>query len=297
MEDQQELVRADDYVVNERLVTQIWTNEKKGLKKELISFTFEAMTRANDLAKCLVEISEVDNPKNHSSKLLETENLEGEVWIELCSATTPIDCYIESFLKEMFIGETSKCSITTKSSVITFIIRMKKIEFDGHHFEKTAEEMFNLAKKYKENGVIMFKEHPLFAHNYFNMAAKCLLSYVPFNEIEVELKDSELTREEFESLLENIYLNISACLIKQNRFEEILHVLKFVEDQKEPTSKSIYRLAQAHYQLKNFEKAKELIERVDYKSSKELVQLLGKIQECWKKDNDNYSVMVKKMFA
>lgn len=179
MEDQQELVRADDYDVNERLVTQIWLDEKKGLKKQLLSFKFEVMTKVTDLGRCLVEISDVENPKNHLSKLLDFESLNDEVWVQIGSSLTPIDCYIECFLKEMFIGEISKCSITTKSSIISFVLKMKQIEFKGHHFEKSADEMYHLAKEYKENGVIMFKEYPLFAQNYFNLAAKFLLSYLP----------------------------------------------------------------------------------------------------------------------
>ena len=151
MEDQQELVREDDYNVNKDLIPTIWINERRGLKKELISFEFESMNKSNELAKCLVEFSVVENPGSHLSKYLSNENMESEVWIEMTSANTPVDCYVEEFIQEMLVGETSKCYITTKSGVVSFILTLKKIKFNGEFYEKSAEQMFNLAKKYNSH--------------------------------------------------------------------------------------------------------------------------------------------------
>jgi tetratricopeptide (TPR) repeat protein len=198
----------------------------------------------------------------------------------------------------MFTNETSKCSIAAKSSgVIEFTMKLKRIEFGGYYCEQSAVNMFELAKSYKEKGVKMFKEYPLFAHNYFNLAAKCLLSFNPFDDLEDLLADSSLSKTDFVELLQNVYLNIAACLVKQQRFEDVLHVLSYSKTQDNPSEKAIYRLALAYFHLKQFDNAKATIERISYKNNKDLVQLMAKILENRKVDNENYSCMVKKMFA
>lgn len=280
-----------------KLADKLWEDEKRGLRKELVSFQFHTIVKANDLAKCLVQVWEVRNwePERHQSHYLRTLN--EEFWVELGSAVTPLDCYLELFLKQMMVNETSKCLVKTKSSTIEILMELKTVESSCYYHEKSAQDMFQISKKYKENGVKMFKEFPLFAHDYFNRAAKCLLSYSPFDGIDDFLVGSGIYKKDFEDLLENIYLNISACLIKQGRFDEILHVLKFVASQEHPSDKAIFRLATAHFNLKQFDLAKNAIERIDYKHNKELVQLFGKVQEHSKADDVRYSQMVKKMFA
>jgi tetratricopeptide (TPR) repeat protein len=296
MDTQPEIVR-EKFDVDQHLIDKVWENAGKGLRKEVIDFRYCSVVKASELSKCLIEVLEVNNldPEKHTSNYL--ENIEKELWVEIGYGVTAIDCYVEEFLKQMFTNETSKCSITTKSSgVVEFTIRLKRIEFGGYYCEQTASRMFELAKLYKENGVKMFKEYTLFAHNYFNLAAKCLLSFNPFDDID-DLTDSTIKKSDFEELLQNIYLNIAACLVKEQRYEDIIHVLNYSIAQDSPSDKAVYRLALAYFHLKQFENAKNTIERINYKSSKDLVQLMGKIYECWKVDHNKYSNMVKKMFA
>jgi hypothetical protein len=280
-----------------KLADPLWEDKKRGLKKELVSFEFRSIVKANDLAKCLVEIQAVENwdPERHRSNYL--TKVGEEFWWKLGSAVTPVDCYIEIFLKEMLTNEISKCSISTKSGTIEIRLHLKRVEFSSHYHEKSTEEIFKIAKKYKENGVKMFKDYPLFAHDYFNKAAKCLLSYSPFDGIDEFLIGSGLYKKDFEDLLENLYLNISLCLIKQERFEEVLHILKFVVEQDSPSEKAIFRLATAHFHLKQFDLAKSTIELIDYKNNKDLLQLFGKVQQHSKADDVRYSNMVRKMFG
>lgn len=281
--------------VDKHLVDNSWEDKSKGLRKEAVDFKFVSVVKSSDLSKCLVEILEVNNFNPEVQKSNYLLNTEGEFWLDMGHALTAIDCYVEEFLKQMFTNETSKCFITTKSfGVIDFTVKLKKIEFGGYYCEQPAEKMFELAKSYKENGVQMFKEFPLFAHNYFNLAAKCLLSFNPFDDIET---DSPLKKSDFLELLQNIYLNIAACLVKENRYDDILHVLSYTITQENPSEKAVYRLALAYFHLKQFDSAKNIIERINYKNNKDLVQLMAKIQEHWKVDNDRYSSMVKKMFA
>lgn len=297
MDTQSENVR-EKFDVDQHLIDSVWEDKVKGLRKEVIYFRYCSVVKPSELSKCLIEVLEVSNLNHEKHKSNYLENIENELWIEIGHAVTAIDCYVEEFLRQMFTNETSKCFITTKSSdVIEFTIKLKSIEFGGYYCEQTPVKMFELAKTYKENGVKMFKEYPLFAHNYFNLAAKCLLSFNPFDDIDNLLTDSTLQKTDFQELLQNIYLNVAACLVKEQRYEDVLHVLSYSMTQENPSEKAVYRLALAFFHLKQFEKAKDTIERINYKSNKDLVQLMAKIYECWKFDHNKYSNMVKKMFA
>lgn len=296
MDTQQKNVRAE-YDVDEHLIDAVWEDDSKGLRKELVSFEFSSVVKASELSKCLVEVVEVRNLGDRKSHYL-SESVGKELWIGIGTSVTPIDCYIEEFLKQMFTNETSRCFIKTKSSeCVEFVIKLKEIEFGGFYCEQPASKMFEVAKQYKENGVKMFKDYPLFAQNYFNLAAKCLLSFIPFDNGEDPLADSEIARKDFDELLQNINLNIAACLLKQNRYDDVLHVLKYSVNQAHPSEKAANRLASAYFHLKQFENAKNIIERVNHKGNKDLTQLLAKVYEHWKVDHDKYSNMVKKMFA
>lgn len=299
MDDQPEDVRTK-FDVNKHLIEKVWRDEAKGLRKEVINFRFCSVVKPSELSKCLIDILDIQsfNQEKCKSNYLLEENVGKEFWVEMGHAVTPVDCYIEEFLRQMFTNETSKCFIATKSSgKIEFTMRLKRIEFGGYYCEQSACKMFELAKLYKDNGVKMFKAYPLFAHNYFNLAAKCLLSFTPFVDIEDILTECGLTRKDFEELLQNIYLNIAACLVKHQRYEEVVHVLSYSMSQAEPSEKAIYRLALAYFNLKRFEDAKITIERINYKNNKELVQLMAKVHDSWKADKNNYSNMVKKMFT
>jgi tetratricopeptide (TPR) repeat protein len=155
--------------------------------------------------------------------------------------------------------------------------------------------MYELAKLYKDNGVKMFKEYPLFAHNYFNLAAKCLLSFNSYDDNDDFLKNSTIKKQDYRELLQNVYTNIAACLIKQNRYDEIPSILEFSCKEENPSDKVIFRLATAYYQIHEYEKAKVTIEKIDFKKNKELVQLMTKIQDKRKVDNNNEADMAKRM--
>ncbi|KAG5674538.1 hypothetical protein PVAND_004500 [Polypedilum vanderplanki] len=287
------------YDVNTQLVDKVWEDTTKGLRKEVINFRYCSIVKANELSKCLVNIIHIENldQKVHKSNYISEDNIGNEFWIEMGHALTAIDCYVEEFLKQMFMNETSKCYIKTKSNgTVIFTMRLKRIEFHGYYYEQDAIKMFELAKLYKENGVKMFKgEFFLFAHNYFNLAAKCLLAFGPVDEIDEVLKDTQLTKKEWEELLHNVYINISACLIKEKRYDEIIPIMNFVHKQDNPSEKAIFRLATAYLNIYQYEEAKKTIEKIDYKSNKDLVQLMSKIQHDWKNSKDKDKDMVKKM--
>lgn len=280
-------------------VAKEWTDEKRGLRKELITFKYQSVTKANDVSKCLVAISDVSGLRDdHDTEYLRCEN-NTEYWVTLGDALTPIDYYIEVFLKQMLIGETSRCTINTKSGQsIQFILKLIRIEFGGYFYSKSLPELVHTVQHYKENGVKMFKKYPLFAHEYFSRAAKLLISCLPFNTLqEREMNIDESSPEFLQELLETIYMNLAACLIKEKRYEEALHVLEFTDRTENIPDKAIYRRATAHFHLHQFDEAKLILERINYKENKECNALYRNVFEKWKSSNDKYAKMVKKMFV
>lgn len=280
-------------------IPRIWTNDKKGLKKELISFKFKSVVKANDLSKCSVILSEVEGLQDHHETDILRKGNNVECLVELGRAITPIDCYVELFLKKMAIGEKSRCSITTKSGqVISFVLLMMHIDFDGYYYSKSLQEIVELAQLYKDNGVKMFKKYPLFAQEYFNRAAKLLITCLPFDTLaERELGKNGADPEQLQRLLENIQMNVAACLIKQQRYDEVLHVLEFAKRTENVPEKAIYRRALSCYHLGLLEEAKEILEQVNHHENKEFNALHTNVMNGLKKSNENYSKMVKKMFS
>lgn len=276
-----------------------WVDENKGLRKELVSFDSQLILKANDLSKCFLTIHSVDGlEENHDSKYLRDGNTGIEFSLTLLDAVTPIDCYIEIFLKRMVTGEQSRCYIKTKmGNSIEFTMQLLRVEFGGYLHDLTPIKTLQLAQKYKENGVEMFKKYPLFAHNYFNQAAKLLISYQPYNTLRERfeaLDDSNV--QQFQTLLETIQSNVAACLIRQQRYDDAVYVLNFTEQSTNVPDKAIYRRANALYLLGKLDEAKETIERINYKNNKECSTLYNNISSKLQKSNEKYRNIVKNMF-
>lgn len=292
------MAEAEPTITGNYPIEKEWCDEKKGLRKELVAFKFQSVTKANDLSKCCVAITDLNGLKDqHASKYLRDERRNQDLWITINDAVLPIDCYIELFLKRMLIGETSRCSIKTKSGdYISFVIKLIRVEFGGYYYSKSLAETVTLVQHYKENGVKMYKDYPLFAQDYFNKAAKLLISCEPFETLK-ERESNEANPQELRVLLEAILSNICQCLIKQERYDEAAHVTEFADRTDGVPEKAIYRRANALYFLGKLEDAKQTIERINYKDKKECLLLHTNIVEKLKHADSNYRKMIKNMFA
>ncbi|XP_058467897.1 uncharacterized protein LOC131440543 [Malaya genurostris] len=277
------------------LVQQIWIDEVRGLRKELINFSFISLKKPTELSRCLVTISEVSILDTNDSKILRQHD-SSEQWIDIGKAVTPVDCYIEQFLNQMLSNEKSRCTITSKSNTISFTIQLHRIEDRNYYFEQSAEQMLIVARQYKRNGVEMFPKYHPFAHRYFSMAARCLLSCIPLETPNPSHEDFEIIRE-MQSLLETLYLNISACLIKQSRYEEVLDVLEYIDHQESPSEKAVYRKALAYFHLRQFQQSVSTLCRIDYTCNKDCLALYRRVKNTNHEENIKYNNMIKKMFA
>lgn len=294
------MAREEPQIIGNYAIQREWVDEQKGLRKELASFKFQSVTKANDLSKCCVAITELNGLKDHhDTKYLRDEHRNLDFWITLSNAITAIDCYIEILLKQMLVGETSRCSIKTKTGdCISFVLRLIRVEFGGYIHSKSVQEILVIAHHHKENGVKMFKKYPLFAHQYFNKAAKLLISCQPLKtlkERESSVTEAEVTQ--VRELLETTLSNICMCLIKQQRYDEAVHVTDFVEGADNVADKAIYRRANALFLLGKLDDAKQTIERINYKEQKECLLLHTNISQKLKQSEQNYRKMIQNMFT
>lgn len=199
--------------------------------------------------------------------------------------------YIEEIITHMVLGETSECHIESKSGKnINFVCELLDIMKNSIYIELPANELYEAALKFKESGVKMFKRYPLFSQNYFTQSAKCIILLSTMH------KDFD-NKEEVNDLLKNVYLNLSACLLKQNRNEEVLHVLKSDDALLMKQEKAIYRKSYALYNLKRYDEAKNTLSLCNYKEKSEMISLWNKIIQDEKISNIHYASMVKKMFG
>lgn len=278
--------------INTELIPKVWNNSKKGLRKELINFNFVSIRKPSEFSKCFITISEISNCD------YETNYLKGgDLNIIMGCALTPIDIYLELFLMEMITNEKSHCFIKTKNgNEISFILKLNEIIFEGYFFEISANEMLKKAQTYKENGVKMFKKYPIFAQDYFNKSAKCLLAFLPFKDLDPEIE--KVDPNDFQQLLEIVYMNISACLLKEYRYEDILSLLKFTDrEEPEVPEKALYRKALAYFHLKKYEESKKSLERINYLENKEFLILWNKNVIQSKIENEKYANICRKMFG
>lgn len=274
-----------------------WSMPRKGLRKQVLSLeNFKYLDKPHLVSKVVIKVEEVQNLNGHTSQYLVDTVIGQEQLLELGTALTPVDCYVELLVRQLVVGELARCFIATKHEEIIFILTLISIKESKEIQTLNVAEMYALALRYKENGVAMFKEYPLFAHEYFARAAKCLISYKPHEGLSPSADG--MSGEDMQKLFTQVQTNLAACLLNQKRYEDVLYQTKFVEEQPDATEKSIFRRATAFYHLKEFEKAKQTIERVpNYQEKKEFAKLLHRIQESWKSSNDHYKNLVQRMFS
>lgn len=269
----------------------LWEDKQKNIKKELISINSKKdYEKPTEIAICTIQLTYNSNIDSKSSYLISNPDSYTLSNVQIGFANNPIDIYIEYIITQMLLGEKSRCTIETKSGfVIDFICELLEIAENPIYFELTSLQMYNYALKFKECGVHLFKNHPLFAQNYFSKAAKCLISLSIIQTLE--------NKQEIDVLLRTIYINLAACFLKQNRNEDVLYVLKSDDQLLMRQEKAIYRKAHAYYNLKRYEEARTTLSLCDYKKISEMIALWNKIRNDEKSSNKQYSSIVKKMFT
>ncbi|KAH8403454.1 hypothetical protein KR215_010618 [Drosophila sulfurigaster] len=278
-------------------IGQEWNDRVRGLSKKVLNLQFQHVEKPLTNSTVLFEIYKpCANLDGRPSKYLGSNKIHMPQILEMGTAVTPIDCYLEILLQQFLPGETAACSIATKSGeCLQFELKLERIISNTAIEKMTADEVFKLSLRYKDNGVVMFKPHPKFAFDYFVRSAKLLITYKPFDKL--EKKTNGMDGIEVEKLFVQVQTNLAACLLKEKRYEHVIYHTEFVETHDNPSEKSIYRRALAFYCLKEFEKAQKTIERVpNYEEKREFVKLLENITSSWKTSNAHYKQVVQRMF-
>lgn len=281
----------------------VWLNDNLGIQKELLTFKFISMQRPSIRSKCRVILSNYAvnggsdagaNSSSRNSSYLD-RSVDCEQWIQLNTARSPLDFIIELVLQQMLAGEKSRCSVRTKcGEIIQFDIELCEVIFVGYLHQLNLVEMYDWAAATKANGVAMYKEYPKFAQRYFNDAAKALISFKPFDDADEE---HGVTMAKVQTLFDSVCMNVAACLLKEGRYDETLAVLVEQTDRSDPMDKACYRRAVAHLNLKQYEEARQQLERFDWKHNREAAALHENVMQQWSAYKDTYSNMVKKMFG
>ncbi|XP_017956222.2 uncharacterized protein LOC108651197 [Drosophila navojoa] len=278
-------------------VDKEWSDVARGLQKKVLSLEFQRVEKPLLVSTVSFTVKKpCPNLGSRPSKYL-ASNEPQQYTLEMGNADSPIDCYIEILLQQFVIGETSACSITTKTGErLEFELKLDRILSNKQIDKLSAVEMYNLALKYKEKGVAMYKAYPKFACDYFSRAAKLLITYKPFDKLDKQ--KNGIPGNEMELLFVQIQTNLAACMLLEKRYEHVIYHTEFVDTQEQPSEKSIYRRALAFYYLKEFEKAQNLIERVpQYEDKREFTKLRDNIATSWKSSNANYKQLVQRMFT
>lgn len=279
-----------------------WQKPELGLTKKLLCFSWVSIDLPTELSECLVRFDDIDGLGDRESAYL---SLEGPRVIQLGSGVTAVDFLVDIVFQHMYTGETSRVFIKTKSGdMIQFTATLLSIQTSRYLYQLSAKEMLDWALEQKNQGVAMFKKWPSIAQRYFNRAAKGLISFKPFDAINAE--ESDISGKQFQDLHDSVCLNIAACLLKEQRYEDVLHVLNESTDQPTDISnesdrpiseKAVYRRALAHFHLKQLDEARTQLERVNYGQNRDLLALWKKIVQQQSEYKDNYAKMVRKMFG
>lgn len=279
-----------------------WQKPELGLRKHLLLFSWVSIDHPTELSECLVRFDDIEGLGGRESNYLCDE---GARVIQLGSAVTDVDFLVDIVFQHMYTGETSRVYINTKNGdTIVFTATLLAIQTARHLYQLSAKEMLQWALAQKNQGVAMFKKWPSIAQRYFNLAAKGLISFKPFDAIDPAVEG--ISGAQLQTLHDNVCLNISACLLKESRFDDVIHVLGDLTQIPEAGSdksarmmpeKAVYRKALAHVQLSQLDEARELVECVDYAENPDLFNLWTVIVRKQSEYNEHYAQMVRKMFG
>lgn len=275
----------------------LWSDERLGCSKELLHFQFVCMEKPTELDECVIVVTDQQNVGARPSNFLQPAAAapSDELCVSLRTARTALDCLLSVILQQMLPGERSRVRIVTGGGeTVQLTIELRRIQPNDtqrYPHQLSAAQTFAWAAEQKENGVALFKRWPRFAQDAFSRAAKALISLKPFDRAAVDVDAAQL-----QLLHDSVCQNLAACLLKQQRYEDVLYVLQEVTDRPAAPERAIYRRATAHYQLRQLDEARAQVERLNYGQHPEQRALHEQIVKQLGEYRSEYSSMVRKMF-
>lgn len=282
-----------------------WESRDKTVKKEVLKKGIFSK-KPTERSECHILIEDVEVCGTNIIGLkneLRTEILDSdEKTIIIGDANSEIDRKIERGIQMMMIEEQSlftiRVSALSKDSddiVVRFSITLKSFKPFKHIWEWIPEEKYEIALKYKESGVSLYKESRYVdAFHKFSKACKILITLEPIADLEL----NKSLENNINTLRLILYNNLAGCHLARENWEYVIELCNKILAKDENNVKALYRRGVAFGKLGNIEKAVPDLKKVitlepnNTAAKEKFVIYNKKLQEANQKCNE----MVKRMF-
>lgn len=285
-----------------------WESPDKSIKKNVLKPGMFSK-KPTECSTCNITIQKINVTGISKDDLKEkyyTEilNDECEKTLIIGEASAEIDKKIERAIQMMNIFEKSHVTITMKQSkdsdkpvTVEFDITLTECKRHKPIWEWSPEEKYNVALKYKEKGVELFKDSRIVdAFHKFSRACKILITMEPIPDPDLEL--SEQLESNINDLRLALYNNMATCQLSQNNYEHTVTLCSKILDKDKNNVKALYRRGVAYGSMKDNEKAVAdlkvalKLEPNNHTVKEHFAIYNARLQESVQRSND----MVKKMF-
>lgn len=285
-----------------------WESSDKSIKKNMLKpGVFSKKSTECSTCNIIIQkinvtgISKDDLKEKYYTEILDSEC---EKVLIIGEASAEIDKRIERAIQMMNIFEKSHVTITMEQSkgnnkfvTVEFEITLTRCERHKPIWEWNAEEKYNLALKYKEQGVKLFKDSRIIdAFHKFSRGCKILITMEPIPDPDLELnKQLEFNINDLRLAL---YNNMATCQLSQNNYEHTVALCSKILDKDKKNVKALYRRGVAYGSMKDNEKAVAdlkvalTLEPNNYTVKEHFITYNTRLQESIQRSND----MVRKMF-
>ncbi|XP_011496220.1 PREDICTED: FK506-binding protein-like [Ceratosolen solmsi marchali] len=279
-----------------------WESLDKMVKKEIIRKEFSKKPTELSICKIHVKILEALNfsikqiKQDLYSEIIDEDSKKSIVIGAACSR---VDKYIERAVQTMSLYEQSiitiKIPLDDKGinyDLLSLEVMLKEVEFYKPIWQWSLDEKYNVALKYKDNGVELFKaKRHMDAYYRFSKACKILITLEPLDFNAPILKDVW-------NLRHILYNNMAECHLIRKNYGHVLTLCSKILNKENHNVKALYRRGVAYGNLKDYENAVNDLKNAiffDPKNAKAQEQF-NIYNELWKVSVQRYQDIVRKMF-
>ncbi|XP_015185367.1 PREDICTED: 70 kDa peptidyl-prolyl isomerase-like [Polistes dominula] len=282
----------------------IWESRDKTVRKEILKKGI-CLKKPTERCECQIVIEDINVSGMNITDLknqLHTEILDDiEKTITIGDANSEIDRKIERGIQYMMVEEKSLFTIcisdlsTKESIIVTFTLMLKYFKAFKAIWNWTPEEKYEIALKYKEIGVKLFKQtRHIDAFYKFSQACKILITLEPIADLELD----KSLENNINALRITLYNNLAGCQILNHNYEYVIELCNKILDKDKNNVKAFYRRGVAYGKLTNIENAVSDLKKVitlephNAAAKEQFLIYNEKLQEANQKCKD----MVKRMF-
>lgn len=203
---------------------------------------------------------------------------------------------LDRTLMMMYEGEEAMVTFMLDKK-ISFLLHLVHFTSKGYIFNWTAQQKYELALSHKSKGNILYKTSHVEASHRFGKALKILCS------IPIEVEDTPeiidtIKVKDIIALKGVLYNNLASCYFKNNNYTSVIQLCNKVLEIDSDNVKALYKKGVSHAGEREFEKAKECLQKVvqlepaNNVAAEKLSFVNAKVKEA----NAKVNAMIKKMF-